>query len=101
MPANTSIASVVTDGDPDHIENLSDVLEKLITQVSGQIAKQVTQMVHESTERLVTRRDGIVKYIHVPNAELYGSAPDGINIIHSKVCEILMEDLYLKIMMPK
>jgi hypothetical protein len=103
MSANNSIASSVTDGDPDNIEDLSDSLEQLICRASQQIAKRVNEMVQESTERLVTRRDGTERYIPVPNAALYGSAPDGegIAMIRSQVREILMEDLYLKIMMPK
>ena len=99
MSANNSIAASVTHGDPDSIEDLSDSLESLIAAASKRITEVVGEMVDQSTQRLVTQRDGSQKYIPVANAELYGSTPDGSLIVRDAIREILMEDVYLKMMM--
>jgi hypothetical protein len=77
MAANNSIACSVTDGDPDHIEDLSDNLEQLLIEAAKDIAEKIPELSSD-----------------------YGSAPDGIDIIRFQVREILMESVYLKIMMP-
>lgn len=77
MSANNSIASSVTAGDPDHIEDLSDSLEQLLVQASREIAERIPDLSSD-----------------------YASAPDRIDVIRHHVREILMEGVYLKIMMP-
>jgi hypothetical protein len=77
MAANNSIACTVTDGDPDHIEDLSDNLEQLLIEAAKDIADRIPELSSD-----------------------YGTAPDGIDLIRFHVREILMENVYLKIMMP-
>jgi hypothetical protein len=77
MAANNSIACTVTDGDPDHIEDLSDNLEQLLIEAAKDIAERIPKLSSD-----------------------YGTAPDGIDLIRFHVREILMENVYLKIMMP-
>jgi len=67
----------VTDGDPDHIEDLSDNLEQLLIEAAKDIADRIPELSSD-----------------------YGTAPDGIDLIRFHVREILMENVYLKIMMP-
>lgn len=101
MSANNSIAATVAQGDPDCIEDLSDNLEALIVRASSRIAKRVGEMVDEGVQKSVTRRDGTKVFVPIPGAELYGSSPDGPALVRDTIREILMEDLYLSIMMPK
>ena len=101
MSANSSIAATVTQGDPDCIEDLSDNLEALIVRASSRIAKRVGEMVGEGVQQSVTRQDGTKTFVPIQGAELYGSSPNGSAFIRDTIREILMEDLYLNIMMPK
>ena len=77
MAANNSIACTVTDGDPDHIEDLSDNLEQLLIEAAKDIADRVPELSSD-----------------------YGHVPEGADLIRFHVREILMESVYLKIMMP-
>jgi len=73
---NTSIATAITDGDPDRIEDLSDILDELMDSTSAEIADFVLRLT-EKTEVSDEESARIKKAAY----------------------EVLMEGIYLPIMM--
>lgn len=88
----------ITGGDPDKIEEASDMLEKYIKQASKDLLNYMIASSEAFTKKLVTDNDGTQKYIPVSNASIFISNEEKENA-EANIKEIMMETVYLSFMM--
>ena len=95
MSNKTTIANMITNGDPDSIEDLSDVLEALLRGASKSIVARVSELMASETKQL---QEESKEYTPIDNATLCVGDLERERI-QKIMYDVLMETVYLPVMM--